>query len=108
MKRNQIKAIVGFLGGMGVIFIMLGIFTGLEFMLGLIIAMVFWISSGSVSQLLEEDRNQHQHRSIPRSEFPTKTEWSNETPSSQYCPKCGEVIEADSIFCTKCGAKFSG
>jgi len=39
MKRNQIKAIESFLSGMGVIFILLGIFSDMEFFIGLIIAM---------------------------------------------------------------------
>jgi hypothetical protein len=114
MKRNQIKALESFLGGMGVIFIMLGIFTSLEFMVGLIIALFFWISSGAVSNLLDEERDHHSHRSRNRpthnrqqqqsSGSTPKTEWVGET-SSQFCSKCGEEIEANSLFCSNCGTK---
>ncbi len=101
------KALESFLGGMGVIFIMLGIFTRLEFMLGLIIALFFWISSGAVSQLLEPEDRPPRHRRRSRRSSP-KAEWSSTTPSSRFCSKCGGEIEQDSIFCSNCGEKYSG
>ena len=117
MNRGQKKALESFLGGMGVVFIMLGIFTSLEFMVGLIIAMFFWISSGAISQLLEEEDPQRPQKSYPRSDTrqsqskvsssTAKTEWSNNSPSSRYCAKCGEEIEENSFFCTSCGEKFT-
>jgi len=47
MKKNEKEAVVKLLGGLGVIVLLIGLFTPLyEFMYGLIAAIAIWILSG--------------------------------------------------------------
>ncbi|MFC1690912.1 hypothetical protein ACFL0W_01915 [Nanoarchaeota archaeon] len=51
MKRNQKEAMIKLLGGIGLIVLLIGLFTGTyEFMNGLIAAIAIWILSGVVAK----------------------------------------------------------
>ncbi len=53
MSTNAKKALVSLLSALGVIALLVGIFTdALSFGVGLIIAIVFWIASGIVATML--------------------------------------------------------
>lgn len=53
MSRNIKKGIITLLGGAGVIFFLIGLFTGAYFFwVGLIIALSFWIVTGAVSTMM--------------------------------------------------------
>ena len=84
MNNNQINALITLLGGLGVIPVMFGIFTKLDFMVGVIIGMIFWISCGAVTSLLAEEDEDNQF-------------------SSQFCSTCGKIVEEFSQYCVKCG-----
>ena len=46
MSERAKKAYVSIMGLLGLLFLLLGIFTSLEFTIGLIIAIVLWVGSG--------------------------------------------------------------
>ena len=53
MKKNEKEALVKLLGGIGLIVLLIGLFTGLyEFMHGLVAAIAIWILSGVVAKYL--------------------------------------------------------
>ena len=53
MSKNAKMALVSLLGGLGLIALLVGIFTdALSFSAGLIIAIAFWIVSGVVATML--------------------------------------------------------
>ncbi len=53
MKKREKEAIVKLLGGLGLIVLLIGLFTGLyEFLHGLIAAIAIWIVSGVVAKYL--------------------------------------------------------
>lgn len=50
MKKNEKQAVLKLLGGLGVIVLLVGLFTPLyEFMYGLVAAIAIWIFSGVVT-----------------------------------------------------------
>lgn len=53
MKKNEKEATVKLLGGLGLIVLLIGLFTGLyEFMHGLIAAIAIWILTGVIAKYL--------------------------------------------------------
>ena len=53
MKRREKEALVKLLGGIGVIVLLVGLFTGLyEFMHGLVAAIAIWIITGVIAKYL--------------------------------------------------------
>lgn len=53
MKKNQKQAIVSLISGLGVIVLLVGVFTDIyEFTTGLIIAIALWIIDGVVATFL--------------------------------------------------------
>ncbi len=48
MKKNEKEALVKLLGAIGLIILLVGIFTPLEFVYGLVIALAIWILTGVV------------------------------------------------------------
>jgi hypothetical protein len=115
MDRNQKKGIISFISGLGVIFLLIGIFTPYyDFGNGLIVAMVFWILSGVLSTFLgvNEESTIYPRKSAQVDyiqESPTYSEPSFEkTPTGAlYCTKCGSRIEKNSRFCATCGANIA-
>lgn len=54
MKKNQKQAIVGLMSALGLIVLLIGLFTPLyEFMYGLVAAIALWVLSGVVAQYLD-------------------------------------------------------
>ena len=52
MKKREKDALVKLLGGIGLIVLLLGIFTPLQFTYGLVIALAIWILTGAVKVYL--------------------------------------------------------
>ncbi len=53
MSRNINNGVITLLGGAGVIFLLIGLFTGAySFWVGFIIALSFWIVTGAVSTMM--------------------------------------------------------
>jgi len=52
MKKNEKDALVKLLGGIGLIVLLLGIFTSLPFTYGLVAALAIWILTGAVKVYL--------------------------------------------------------
>jgi len=52
MKKREKDALVKLLGGIGLIILLLGIFTPLPFTYGLVIALAIWILTGAVKVYL--------------------------------------------------------
>ena len=53
MKKNEKEALVKLLGGIGLIVLLIGLFTPLyEFMYGLVAAIAIWILTGVVAKYL--------------------------------------------------------
>jgi len=53
MKKNEKEALVKLLGGIGLIVLLIGLFTNLyEFMYGLVAAIAIWILTGVVAKYL--------------------------------------------------------
>jgi len=52
MKKREKDALVKLLGGIGLIVLLLGIFTSLPFTYGLVIALAIWILTGAVKVYL--------------------------------------------------------
>lgn len=58
MKDNTKKGIVALMGGLGVIALLLGIFTNVyQFGTGLLIAIAIWIVTGAVSIMMGVKKN---------------------------------------------------
>ena len=57
MKRNEKEALIKLLGGLGLIVLLIGLFTGLyEFMHGLVAAIAIWIITGVVAKYLNIEK----------------------------------------------------
>jgi uncharacterized membrane protein len=57
MKKNEKEAIVKLLGGLGLIVLLIGLFTGAyEFMHGLIAAIAIWIVTGVAAKYFGIDK----------------------------------------------------
>ena len=57
MKQNEKEAIMKLLGGLGLIVLLIGLFTSMyEFMHGLIAAIAIWVLSGAVGTYLGVDK----------------------------------------------------
>ena len=52
MKKNEKDALIGLMGAIGVIILLAGIFTPLDFKYGLFIALSLWILTGVVKKYL--------------------------------------------------------
>ncbi|MFX0087479.1 MAG: zinc ribbon domain-containing protein [Candidatus Hodarchaeota archaeon] len=108
MNRNQKKGLISFISGLGVIFLLVGIFTHYyTFGTGLVVAMVFWILSGALSTFLGINEEtaispQHSYQGDHLHEAPATFEKT--ATGALYCARCGSKIEKGSRFCSICGA----
>lgn len=116
MDRNQKKGIVSFISGIGVIFLLVGIFTDqYDFGTGLVVAILFWIMSGVISSFLgvDDDDNYLSSSYSHRNEYSLKHSVSSRpsfektATGAQFCARCGERVDSGSSFCSNCGASTS-
>jgi len=56
MKKNEKEALVALMGAIGFIIILIGIFTPIEFMYALLVALSIWILTGVVKKYLGIDK----------------------------------------------------
>ena len=114
MDRNQKKGIISFISGLGVIFLLVGIFTHYyDFGTGLVVAMVFWILSGALSTFLGVDEEiAVYHQDSDQGDYVQRTSKISQSSSEKtqtkalFCTRCGSRIETGSIFCATCGANI--
>jgi hypothetical protein len=60
MKKHEKEALIKLLGGIGLIVLLIGLFTNIyEFMYGLVAAIAIWILSGVVAKYLGVDKKKH-------------------------------------------------
>lgn len=62
MKQNEKAALVKLLGGLGFLSLMVGIFTSVGFMNGLLVAFAFWILSGVAATYLGVEKKKKKKR----------------------------------------------
>ena len=118
MEQNQKNAIVSLISGLGVIFLLIGIFTNYyDFGVGLILGMACWIISGALSTYLQTDKK-HYHQHLSRNhiknsysiEHDSKTDFDSKekiySRTTTFCKVCGAQNEKDSVFCTQCGSEL--
>ncbi|MFW9991834.1 MAG: hypothetical protein ACFFD4_07220 [Candidatus Odinarchaeota archaeon] len=135
VDRNLKTGIVSFLGGAGLVVLIMGIFTDwLEFEIAIVIAMSIWVVTGALAAYIGEDdktsqlrdRNYYTSpapvyaRSSPShySPDPEKVEMAPISKqayykpvsakiesTSKYCRKCGNSVDVGSNFCFFCGSE---
>lgn len=107
LRKHQVNGITSFISGLGVIFLLIGIFTSYyDFGIGIILGMVCWIGSGVLESFIEEEdrprRRRHPAYSPPKQE---NTYSKVEKTRSKFCYTCGNKLDQDSIFCPQCGSE---
>ena len=104
-------AIVSLLGGLGLIALLVGIFTDFEFGVGLIVAFVFWITSGALGAAWAVGPKYAKRKEEVRYGVSESPEYSPNTPSTPmaglpfFCQVDGKTHPAtDTAFqCKQCG-----
>lgn len=119
MDQNQKNALVSLISGLGVIFLLIGIFTNYyDFGVGLILGMVCWIFSGALSTYLQTNKRRHSlplTRNYARNSYPLQddskigfeSKKSIDYRTNSFCRVCGTQNEKDSVFCTQCGSELA-
>ena len=109
MRKHQVNGITSLISGLGVILLLIGIFTPwYDFGTGLVLGMVCWIGSGVLESFIEVDGRPRPRRH--RVSHPTEqgdTFSSTEKSRSKFCRTCGTKLDSDSIFCPQCGSEVS-
>ena len=108
-KEPQKQAIMSLSGGIGVIVILLGIFTPvLSFEYSIVISYGFFLLAGVLDKLIEVENSEPSKKDY----YPeTKKGYQKEgqgkvlSKTSDTCHTCGRTIEPNDIFCSSCGAE---
>lgn len=112
LRESQKQALLSLIGGIGVITILISLFTtSLTFGLGIIIAYGFFLFTGVFGKIIEvEDLRRSEgyggygYRTVRKKFEKTKPRRVN-IGNPGKCHSCTESIEADDIFCPNCGAE---
>ena len=107
MRKHQVNGITSFISGLGVIFLLIGIFTSnYDFGTGLVLGMICWIGSGVLESFIEEqDKPRRRRRQIYSSPAKENAYPRVENGRSKFCHTCGSKLDQDSIFCPQCGSE---
>ena len=110
LNKSQKEAMITFVAGIGVLAILIGIFSeATSFEYTIVIAYGFFLIAGTLSTLVEErsrsEDKDHHYPSENIEKAVNRKKLSNLKVGTQ-CSSCGSHLDDDSIFCTQCGAKF--
>jgi uncharacterized protein with PQ loop repeat len=111
LQRSQKQALINFVGGIGVLVIIMGIFRpAIEFGYTIVIAYVFFLISGILNKLIEVDSQKSEKTQFyedPKENYRNQgTEFPN-IALEGYCSSCNSKIDSESIFCSHCGKDVS-
>ena len=108
-QESQKQALLSLVGGIGVVVILLGLFSSvLSFGYSIVISYGFFLLAGVIGQLIEVDQPENNEKQS----YPTAKKGSQKggqekvfsrTPGK--CYSCERSIENDDIFCPNCGAE---
>ena len=111
LQRSQKQALVNFVGGIGVLVILMGIFGSvIEFGYTIVIAYVFFLISGVINVLIDIDRKESvkgQFYQEPIEDYKPNEKQSPKLAIKGYCSSCNSKIDSESIFCSHCGKDLS-
>ncbi|MHA1947706.1 MAG: hypothetical protein ACXAC6_13045 [Candidatus Hodarchaeales archaeon] len=109
LKESQKQALLSFVGGIGVIVILISLFTtSLSFGYGIVIAYGFFLLTGVFGKLIEvEGLMRSDEYRYPLAEKGMKMEKQQKglSKTSNECHSCNGSIEVNDIFCPNCGAE---
>jgi len=106
-QESQKQAIISLVGGIGVVIILLGIFsTVLSFGYSIVISYGFFLLAGVFGQLIEVEQIENRKKQYyPKTkklfQKEDKEKVLSRTPGK--CHSCGRSIERNDIFCSSCG-----
>lgn len=109
LKESQKQALLSFVGGIGVIAILISLFTtSLSFGYGIIIAYGFFLLTGVFGKLIEVEglrrSDEYRYPSMGK-KFATTEHRKMDAQIPGKCHSCMGSIEANDIFCSNCGAE---
>ena len=109
LREPQKQAFTSFVGGIGVLTILLGLFTSsLSFEYSIVIAYGFFLLAGVFGKLIEVEglRSSEEYR-YPLAQKRMKMEKQQKTftKNPNECYSCKGSIEVNDIFCPNCGAE---
>jgi hypothetical protein len=109
LRKHHVNGITSFFSGLGVILLLIGIFTSYyDFGTGLVLGMICWIGSGILESFIEVEREDRHLRHQPQPSVISKQEepyFGAETSKSKICSTCGTKLDRDSFFCPQCGSE---
>ncbi|MHA1226463.1 MAG: zinc-ribbon domain-containing protein [Candidatus Hodarchaeales archaeon] len=113
MHHHHKNSLQSLISGLGVIFLLIGIFTDYyAFGVGLILGMICWIISGAMGSYYREPKPRRYGPSryerpdnIPPKDYGYKDRVQTKV-GKMYCRSCGSRVDPDSIFCPQCGAQI--
>ena len=109
MRESQKQALLSFAGGLGVIAILISLFTtSLSFGYGIVIGYGFFLLTGVFGKLIEVEglsRSDRYHHRFRGKKVSVSEPRRVNTKITGKCHSCLGSIEPDDIFCPNCGAE---
>jgi hypothetical protein len=111
LQRSQKQALVNLVGGIGVLVILMGIFSpNVEFGYMFVVAYVFFLLSGSLNALIEAPKHITKKDQVYQESTDNPSFLNHQSPKlaiKGYCSGCNSKIDSESIFCSHCGKDIS-
>ena len=126
------NGIVSFIGSIGIIILLAGIFLNVPFSYAIVLAIFFWVLSGATASFLNVKDTRHSsyknysstnpHYTTPHvltneqdiqssySQFgqpSPKAHKLQESPAKNFCPTCGSSMYREDTFCSNCGSSLN-
>jgi hypothetical protein len=108
-RESQKQAFTSFVGGIGVLTILLGLFTSsLSFEYSIVIAYGFFLLAGVFGKLIEVEgleRSEEYRYPLAEKRMRKKKRRGEYRKTPNECHSCNGSIEVNDIFCQNCGAE---
>lgn len=109
LQEPRKQAILSLVGGIGVVIILLGLFSPvLSFQYSIVISYGFFLPTGVLDKLIEveqlDTRYEHYYPTAKKT-FHKGGQEKVKSRKSDICHSCGKSIQVNDIFCATCGAE---